>query len=166
MTLDHEVYGRPSARWLSTSRINLCAHSKLTPAATASLGAKQGVLALKGKAPYSVTLHIVTPKSSQPVVRTIADILTDEWRIELGDFEFSQLGVYTVSVESVADASGCAQDLAGDGIEDSKAFRVEIAETASIVQVQKGEDVCVGQSLDFLLQGTAPWSLTCVSRHF
>jgi nucleoporin POM152 len=159
LTFDHEVYGRPSARWQSTDRLSRCAHSKLKPA---SLSAKQGLLALKGKAPYAVTLHITTPKSSQPIVRTIADIPTDEWRIDLDDVEFTQLGLHTISVESVADASGCAQDLTGEGIEDAKAFKVEVAETASIVQVQKGEDVCVGQSLDFLLQGTSPWSLTCV----
>ena len=161
LTFDHEVYGRPSARWLSTRRISLCAHSKLTPA---SLSGKEGLLALKGKAPFAVTLHITTPKSSQPIVRTIEEIPTDEWRIDLDDLEFSQLGLYTVSVESVADASGCAQDLMGEGVEDAKAFKVEVAETASIVQVQKGEDVCVGQSLDFLLQGTSPWSLTYVAE--
>lgn len=161
ITFDHEVYGRPSAMWLSTETVSVCANSRLTPA---TLGPSRGMLALKGKAPFAVTLHISTPKSAHPVVRTVGDIHAHEWPVAVDDFEFSQLGQYTVSVESVSDASGCAQDLAAEGVEEAKAFRVEVAETASVVQVQKVEDVCVGQSLDFLLQGSPPWTLTYVPR--
>jgi len=34
---------------------------------------------------------------------------------------------------------------------------VEVVESARIVPVSKAEDLCVGDTLDFLLQGKAPW---------
>lgn len=159
ITFDHEVYGRPSAMFVSTKRISLCSNSRLGPS---TLPPGQGLLLFKGKAPFEVTLHIQTAKATHPVVRTISNIQSNEWQLSIDDYEFHHLGVYSISIETVRDASGCEQDLSAEEVEEAKTLKVEVAETASVAQLQRGEDVCVGQALDFQLQGSPPWSLTFV----
>jgi nucleoporin POM152 len=52
------------------------------------------------------------------------------------------------------DASGC-----GYAFEDAAVLStpVDVVETARVVPISHDVDVCVGDTLDFLLQGTAPW---------
>ena len=40
-----------------------------------------------------------------------------------------------------------------------KAISIEVAETADIAAVSSREDYCVGEVVDFSLQGSPPWTV-------
>jgi len=114
---------------------------------------------LTGNAPFDLELNIRTVTSPSPVVKWIRGIKTNEWKLSVPDFEFEFVGTYVVSIASVRDSTGCDEEVLG---EEGRSVLVEVAETASVIPVSISTDVCVGSRLEFLLQGSAPWTLTYV----
>lgn len=157
LLLEQEVYARPSASFQSTAPISVCSHDSIGPSSSTS---KSPVVMFRGKAPFSIELNIWTAKRVSPFVRRVDNIKTTEWKLEVPDFEFDGVGSYSIAIARVQDASGCDQDVLGD---DESTIKVEVAETASIIPLSKAQDVCVGQELAFMLQGSSPWTLTSVS---
>jgi nucleoporin POM152 len=154
LVVHQEVYARPSAAFeIQSTPISLCSNAVLSPA---SSGAK-GIILLQGKAPFDLELNIRTVTSPTPVVKWIRGIKTNEWNLDVPDFEFAFVGTYQVAIASVRDATGCEEEVLG---EEGRSVKVEVAETASVVAVSKQRDVCVGQSLQFMLRGQAPWTLS------
>jgi nucleoporin POM152 len=153
LILKQEVRERPSASFGTSSDapISLCSRSLLNP--TTSGG--KALIQFRGQAPFDVTLHLHLDESSQPAVRHIKGVQSP-WKIDLPDFEFEHVGMYRIKIASVSDASGCDRK---EREQDVAELRVEVAETASVIPLIKTRDVCVGQQLDFLLQGTKPWNL-------
>lgn len=156
LVVHQQVYARPSAAFEITSTpISLCSNAVLSPATS---GAKGHIL-LQGKAPFDLELSIRTVTSPTPVVKWIRGITKNEWKLDVPDFEFAFVGMYEVAIASVRDATGCAEEVLEVGGE-GRVVKVEVAETASVVTVRKGRDVCVGEELEFGLRGQAPWTLS------
>lgn len=142
------------------------------------LAGKDTGLALKlvGQAPFDVELEIGSPATSSSNKRfTVRDIKTNDWPVELPDYQMTLAGKHEIKVISVRDAKGCK------GTVDRSAFTkekskddfalvrqqqqspmavVDVLESASIIPARAGKDVCVGENLDFILQGSPPFSVS------
>jgi nucleoporin POM152 len=68
----------------------------------------------------------------------------------------NEIGRYEVSIVSMSDISDCEQMIYET---DRLSTTVEVVESARIVPVSQNKDLCVGDTLDFLLQGKAPWTI-------
>jgi len=68
----------------------------------------------------------------------------------------NEIGRYEVSIVSMSDISDCEQIVYES---DQLSTTVEVVESARIVSVSQNKDLCVGDTLDFLLQGKAPWTI-------
>jgi nucleoporin POM152 len=160
LLLEQEVFGRPSASFESNPTISLCSHGRLTPKSSKH----QGNVILRGKAPFELEVAIRSPGSYSPTVRKVA-IQSSRWSLDLPDYEFDHVGLYSIAIVSVKDATGCEQEVGepvGQGQHQQpqlNSILVEVAETASVIPLLRVEDVCVGSELSFLLQGSPPWQL-------
>jgi nucleoporin POM152 len=83
------------------------------------------------------------------------DVAGQEWAMDL-PHTMKEVGRHEVVVTSLVDQSGCEWAI---GDEDVMSSVVEVVESARIVPVNQVEDLCVGDTLDFLLQGKAPWTI-------
>lgn len=86
----------------------------------------------------------------------ISDITSNTWSLKL-DYAFTLSGLHDISVRSIADANGCERNY---DARDAPRTLMDVAEIATIAAVSPQNDYCVGQSLDFTLQGTQPWTVT------
>ncbi|WVQ93493.1 hypothetical protein IAU59_000567 [Kwoniella sp. CBS 9459] len=146
ITLEHDVHTRPSVSFAKQNSRALCLDSLLHGDAK---------IQLKGVAPFSVHLSIRKPASTS-ITNHVIPVLTNEWTLDIPTHELTEIGRHEVLITRVDDASGCEQV-----INDTDELRtvVEVVESAKIVAVDERTDLCVGDSLDFLLQGKAPWTI-------
>jgi nucleoporin POM152 len=153
LTIKQDVHARPTARFeTATQRTTFCVRDELRP----SRGAPTAELQLTGKAPYEVLLELGEPSRHQPIPHRIRDIATKAWALQL-DHVFEHAGPHEVVVRSIVDANGCERAYEAAA---APRMTIDVAEIATIAAVAPQNDYCVGQSLDFTLQGTQPWSVT------
>ncbi|WWC88087.1 uncharacterized protein L201_002991 [Kwoniella dendrophila CBS 6074] len=149
MSLEHEVYSRPSLSFIKSNSKPLCLDSSLT-----NTDAK---IQLKGKSPFKINLSIRKPISKKIQSFTIPNIKDNEWILNLPEFELNEIGRYEITLNSLEDQSGCQQII---NEQDELRSIIEVVESAKIVSVDNTKtDLCVGDSLDFLLQGKSPWTI-------
>ena len=67
---------------------------------------------------------------------------------------FGASGTWTLALDEVRDATGCAASLA-----DQPALRLDVVETAGIAPASTRTDYCVGEQIDYVLQGMPPWTV-------
>lgn len=85
-----------------------------------------------------------------PVTHKVTDIKTNEWEVNLPDHLLESTGPHVISIVSMNDSSGCPHVVKET---DKLTVTVDVVETARIVPVDKREDLCVGDSLEFIMQG-------------
>ncbi|CAK9785517.1 hypothetical protein CC85DRAFT_329236 [Cutaneotrichosporon oleaginosum] len=143
-SLEHEVHSRPSATFAKQNTHSLCRDAALLTNAR---------IKMTGKAPFVLQLGVRRPASAEVVPHTVK-VSGHEWKVELPELILSDVGRYEVSLLEMSDSSGCAYVF-----EDAAVLStfVDVVETARVVPISHDVDVCVGDTLDFLLQGTAPW---------
>ncbi|WVW80225.1 hypothetical protein I302_102203 [Kwoniella bestiolae CBS 10118] len=148
ISLEHSVYSRPSVGFVKHNTKPLCLDSKLD-----SSDAK---IQLKGSAPFRLHLAVRKPASTEVKTYVIDDIREHEWKLSLPQHELTEIGRHEITITRLEDSSGCEQVI---NDEDELRSIVEVVESARIVAVDEKVDLCVGDSLDFLLQGKAPWTI-------
>ncbi|ODN74022.1 hypothetical protein L202_07501 [Cryptococcus amylolentus CBS 6039] len=153
--ISHQVFARPGGGWIKGGSSGpLCLDGKLESGA---------VLGLRGKGPWQVTLGVRKPASAKVDLYTI-NTAKPEWSLSLPDVLLNDIGRYEITLHDIVDSSSCPMELL-DGGEDGTGFRdetrisVEVVESARIVEVDARKQVCVGDHLEFLLQGKAPWTI-------
>ncbi|CBQ68582.1 Nuclear pore membrane protein [Sporisorium reilianum SRZ2] len=120
---------------------------------------------LQGQAPFTVTFEVVSTSGVVAHRFTRSGIKTHEYKLELGtdEFAFSGKGVWSIRVVQVTDANQCqsapVQESKRVG-QDDKAMTIEVAETADIASVSTREDYCIGEMVEFALQGSPPWTVS------
>ncbi|PPQ99547.1 hypothetical protein CVT24_005335 [Panaeolus cyanescens] len=152
LLFEQQVSVRPSARFKNRNRMVYCLNDALTPL---DLSSSDGVVIFEGTPPFKVTLSVKNIAASHIDTQTI-DVSTNTWRLDLPNYHFHSIGPHLVSIEAIVDASGCEQ-AALDPL-----FRfvwVDVAESASIIPFERREDVCVGDLLQFQLEGIPPWTI-------
>lgn len=150
--LEQDVLARPTAAFADAEqRPVFCVRDSLQTSR-----AQSPTLRLTGQAPFRVELEI-SPDGSHMSQR-YSDILvkSNTWKLDL-PHTFSEPGPYTIHLRKVVDSTGCER-LIPRGAKGSFA-RLEVAEIASITAVQPQVNHCVGDSIDFVLQGAAPWNI-------
>lgn len=153
-TIQQRVNLRPRATVESPKRPSLCLNDSLKKGS-----AEGSVVHLQGEAPFSLDIEILPPGSRKPRRHVINDISSHNWHIALPEHIFGVPGTHRLSVTGVRDASGCAAEVSED---DVVSMDIDVVEPASIVAVDRREHHCVGDMLDFVLQGTSPWTVTYV----
>ena len=143
--IEHTVHSQPSGSFVRAVSHPLCLDGLLKGDAK---------LRLQGKAPFNVDLLLRRPGSNalQPFAITVD---TNEWTLDL-PYEVKDVGRHEITVESISDASGCQQDVRDS---DVLSTGVDVVESARIVPITQQYHLCVGDMLDFLLQGKAPWTV-------
>ncbi|BEJ16915.1 hypothetical protein CspHIS471_0603160 [Cutaneotrichosporon sp. HIS471] len=143
-SLEHDVHSRPSATFAKQNSKSLCRDAALLTDAR---------IKLAGKAPFVLHLGVKGPAGAD-VHPYMVQVPGSEWKVELPKVILADVGRYEVSLLEMSDASGC-----GYAFEDAAVLStpVDVVDTAHVVPISHDVDVCVGDTLDFLLQGTAPW---------
>ena len=145
-TLVHTVHARPSVTFASDNSKPFCLDSPLKGDLKAHF---------TGTPPFKLHLSVRKPASTRVKDYRI-DVNAIEWKLDIPEHSLSEIGRHEVTITRVEDASGC-EWMVNDG--DRLISTLEVVESARIVPVTNVEDVCVGDTLDFLLQGKAPWTI-------
>ena len=136
--------------------MSYCVNDALTAQNFAS---DDGLVLLEGTPPFTLTLDVgkLGTLDRETVVVTVNEYA---WKLSLPDYHFKSVGTHRVSIQSIADASGCAH-VPLDPFQTS--LSIDVAETAAIVPFDKREDLCVGDITQFQLEGIPPWNIESVS---
>lgn len=143
-TLEHDVNNRPGATFSKQNTLSLCRDTPLLTDAR---------LKLDGKPPFTVTLGVRRPASAELTSHTV-QLAKAEWKVDLPEVLVDDVGRWEISLMSIADASGCDYELDDAAVLSTS---IDVVETAKVVPIRHDADLCVGDTLDFLLQGKAPW---------
>ena len=145
IVVDHDVHSRPSASFTKANPRPICLDSRITGDAK---------LKLTGLAPFEIEVSVRKPANSRVETFNIK-VEGQEWTLDV-PYLVKDVGRHEITITGVKDASGCLWDIR-DG--DVLSTTVEVVESARIVPVSNVRDLCVGDTLDFLLQGKAPWTV-------
>ncbi|KAJ3563589.1 hypothetical protein NP233_g8846 [Leucocoprinus birnbaumii] len=152
LLFEQQVMRRPSVRFKNRNRITYCQNDALTPQDPSS---NDGILMFQGTPPFSLTLSIKDIAASDVETQTI-EVHDHVWRLSIPSYQFKSIGSYLVTIESVRDSSNCAQS-ALDSMFSS--IWIDVAETAAIIPFGGREDICVGDTARFQLEGIPPWTV-------
>lgn len=112
-------------------------------------------LEFTGVAPFSVELGIRLQSELHGRVLVIDDIMTKKFQLVLPQ-ELKESGTYLISLMYVNDANGCASPVP---VSDDTKLAIKALEIASISPVDSCDDVCVGDTIEFSLQGVSPFTV-------
>lgn len=145
ISLIHEVHDRPSVSFVRGNSRPLCLDSTISSDAR---------VRFQGKAPFTLNLAVRKPGSAEIVQFPVVSE-THEWALDL-PFVTTEIGRHEISIVGMSDSGGC-EWIVHD--QDRLSTVVEVVESARIVPITQVEDLCIGDRLDFLLQGKAPWTI-------
>lgn len=108
---------------------------------------------LTGKPPFKLALNIKNVATSESRA-VVVDVNTHEWKVDVPTYVLQTVGPHLINIESFEDSSPCPPSNVDY---ERRTFRIDVAETAAIVPFDRREDWCVGDVLQFQLEGNAPW---------
>ncbi|KAK4690061.1 hypothetical protein P7C73_g21, partial [Tremellales sp. Uapishka_1] len=148
LTIEHQVNQRPSASFVKQNSKTLCLDQVLQSDAK---------IRSVGQPPFAVDLSI-RKTATNNISRTTIVSEKSEWTLDLEKqgIAVNQVGKYEVAILAVRDESGC-DFIVHEG--DKLTTTIDVVETARIMAVDQNHDLCVGDTLDFILQGKAPWAI-------
>lgn len=150
--LEQDVLARPTAMFVDHDRKHVfCVKDSLKVSQ-----AHSPVLRLQGQAPFHVEFEVTPDGSHQSQRYSDVVVKSNSWKLEL-PHTFAEPGPYTIFLRKVVDATGCERSISRGA--KGASVRLEVAEIASIAAVQPQADHCVGDSIDFVLQGASPWTV-------
>lgn len=152
LLFEQQVLMRPSAKFRNNHRLSYCFNDALAPHEATG---PDGVVVLEGTPPFKLELSIWNRAASETYKETI-ELYDYVWRLNIPNYVFKSIGPHLVTIESVQDASHCAQTAPDPH---SKSLWVDVAETAAIVPFDRREHYCVGDVTQFQLEGTPPWTI-------
>lgn len=152
LLFEQQVSMRPSAHFKNRNRMTYCLYDAFVPLDSTSA---DGIILLDGSPPFTLTLSIKNLAASQIKTERVV-VSSNAWKIDLPSYSFMAVGAHIVTIESVTDASNCAQSTS-DPLYSS--IWVDVAETAAIIPFERREDICVGGISQFQLEGIPPWTI-------
>jgi nucleoporin POM152 len=156
LQFEQEVYPRPTAYFKRSSRISFCLNDQLTPRDDYPL---DGAIVLEGIPPFKLDLSIKNLASSE-TYQKIIETTSYEWKLDIPSYSFRTVGPHLVTIDAIRDGSKCQQS----DLDTSRQSQwIDVAETAVIVPFDRREDYCVGEALQFQLEGSPPWRVKYVS---
>ncbi|KAI0078871.1 hypothetical protein K474DRAFT_778657 [Panus rudis PR-1116 ss-1] len=152
LLFEQQVLMRPSARFKNNHRISYCLNDAFTPH---DYSAADGVVVLEGTPPFQLELTIKNLAASEIHHQTI-QLDENVWKLNIPSYTFRSIGPHLVTIESIQDASHCAQATPDPLF---RSVWVDVAETAAIVPFDRREHYCIGDITQFQLEGTPPWTI-------
>ncbi|KAF7784114.1 hypothetical protein Agabi119p4_279 [Agaricus bisporus var. burnettii] len=152
LLFEQQVMRRPSVRFQNRNRMTYCQNEAFTPLDPAS---SDGILLFEGTPPFTLTLSVKDIAASHVETQTI-DVYDFIWKLSLPSYQFKSIGSYLVTLESITDSSNCVQS-ALDPMFGS--VWIDVAETAAIIPFERRQDICVGDTVQFQLEGIPPWTV-------
>lgn len=152
LRLEQDVYQLPYTLFRYKAQSPFCVQERLV-----SRGSHDLVLDLSGQPPFELDLEVYEDPSHSRQRFTIPSVKEREWAIDV-PFVFHSAGPHTISVRKIVDGNGCSRTYERGSLTGSTT--VQVAEIASIAAVQAQESHCVGDTIDYVLQGSAPWTVT------
>lgn len=150
LVVQQMVHALPTGRWKHQSpKTGFCVGQTL-----ASRGPDDLILELGGEGPFEIVLDVQEEgKASIEYQRTG---VSGRYALDL-PFQFTSPSTYKITLRSILDSNGCARKIEPTA---TISTTVQVHEIAVVTSVDAKEDYCIGESLDFILQGSAPFSLT------
>jgi nucleoporin POM152 len=152
---EQEVLARPKAYFKNYNRLSYCLNDVFIPRAD-HFASQDGSVLFEGLPPFTVHFTIQNLASSE-TRKEVKEFRAHDWHLHFENYIFSTVGSYLITIDSVTDASSC-DEIIEEGT--SRSLWVDVAETAMIVPFERRTDVCVGDLLQFQLEGMAPWTIT------
>ncbi|GAA6063256.1 hypothetical protein JCM10212_003619 [Sporobolomyces blumeae] len=171
--VEHEVWPLPTAYFSAGPKHGFCVHDEL-----ASRSAEDLVLELSGQAPFVVELEVREEGKRGSKRFEVPDIKSHKWPVLL-PYKLVSPSAHSVSVRRVVDAHGCESlfDASAPSVSTPSSSSsshlvsssagskrlssvvIPVSETASISPVSPQIDHCVGDFLDFAIQGSPPFTV-------
>lgn len=148
LRLEAQVWPRPSAAWAATPRLTACVGGSWDEAPT---------LQLSGTPPFTVHLALVPTRTDGAAVpmRFVQTSDTPTLAVHAPD-ALGVPGTWELRVEDVRDAH-CAPAPRAPPV---PPLTVRVVESAAVVAAAARTHYCVGEKIDFVLQGTPPWTVS------
>lgn len=149
--IEQDVLPLPDAKFAKRAPEHFCVGDTLR-----SRGKDELQLRLEGKAPFKVDFLVreVGAKKTHSFTQTISGRSAE---LDL-PLKLETATTYEVSIERVVDGYGCEQ--VGDSLGKDSRVQLNVAEIATITPAISTVDQCVGDYLDFTIQGTPPFTVT------
>ena len=151
-SVSQNVLARPSAAFQSSSTPNFCLDDTL---AKKKNGPK---ITFDGQGPFSIQLEVRKSNRASGVIHNVQDIASKTWEVDIPGFTFTEIGSYLLRIVSITDASGCEWE---PPIEDNLYMGMNVVEPASIRTIGEKSHYCVGDMLEYLLEGESE----CAPNH-
>ncbi|KIJ53452.1 hypothetical protein M422DRAFT_241697 [Sphaerobolus stellatus SS14] len=152
LQFEQQVFARPTAYFKRSDRVSYCLHDDFVHRGDLST---DGVVVMQGTPPFVLELSVKNLASSE-IHKEILETPLHEWKLEIPQYVFRTVGPHLVTIDYIRDASNCPHaDL--DAVR--RQLWVDVAESAVIVPFDRREDYCVGEALQFQLEGTPPWKV-------
>ncbi|GAA5884528.1 hypothetical protein JCM6882_005288 [Rhodosporidiobolus microsporus] len=168
LRVEQDVFALPTAYFAHGPKHGFCVNDEL-----ASRGADDLILHLTGAAPFEVELEVREEGRSSSAKRfTVPAVKEHKWPVSL-PVGLSKANPHSISIRRVKDANGCetlvdpssassgssSASLGGVGNAPRTSLTLPVAEIATIKPVTPQVDHCVGDFLDFTVQGQPPFTV-------
>ncbi|GAA6052405.1 hypothetical protein JCM3770_000226 [Rhodotorula araucariae] len=155
--IEQDVWALPSAGFAHGAKHGFCVHDKLS-----SRGADDLVVHLEGQAPFELELEVREDGHRASKRFTVPSIHTHDWPVTL-PYGLSNAAPHSILLRRVKDAHGCETLLDPTSAAPTGALKtsvsVPVAEIATITPVSPQADYCVGDELEFIVQGAPPFTV-------
>ncbi|CAO1630596.1 unnamed protein product [Parajaminaea phylloscopi] len=190
LSLEQYVHALPTATFIESDssrghrsgakKESFCLGDSLTSSSDRR-GPRSPTVRLSGTPPFRLEFELASTSNTQSARRFVrSDIREHTFSLDLTEsdiandqgqpFKFDSTGKWTYRILSLVDGNGCESvnapggkggdvnpSLGGSG---GTSAYIEVAETASIAPVGTREHYCVGDTVEYVLQGTPPWTVT------
>ncbi|BGP23493.1 nucleoporin Pom152 [Rhodotorula toruloides] len=154
--LEQDVFDLPSASFAHGAKQGFCVNDEL-----ASRGPDDLIVNLVGQAPFELELEVREDGHRNSKRYTVPSIQSNSWPVSL-PYGLHKAQPHNVLLRRVKDANGC-ETLIDARVSAQSGKRtivsVPVAEIATITPVSAQEDHCVGDFLDFVVQGSPPFTV-------
>ncbi|KAF8527547.1 hypothetical protein BU17DRAFT_73948 [Hysterangium stoloniferum] len=150
LRFEQQIFPRPAAYFKRSNRISFCLNDPFVPRDEYPM---DGTIMLHGIPPFTLELSIKNLASSE-IYKEVIETSLYEWTVDMPHYNFRTVGPHVITIDSVRDASNCPESDTEMG---RRSQWIDVAETAVIVPFDRREDYCVGEALQFQLEGSPPW---------
>lgn len=155
--LEQDVFALPSAHFSHGPKRGFCVNDEL-----ASRSSDDLVLRLEGAAPFEVELEVREDGHRHSKRYTVPNIPSNDWPVTL-PYGLKQAATHSIAIRRVKDAHGCEtlidRSSPAAGSQPKTLVAIPVAEIATIQPVSTQTDHCVGDFLDFVVQGAPPFTV-------
>jgi nucleoporin POM152 len=151
-SIEQTILDRPTALLTNKGSITYCLHDKFDKRKN------HAQVEFIGQAPFAIRIEASNSKQAGKKVFEVDRISQAKWDVELPTFTFDSTGTYIFTIIEVSDATGCAWE---PTVMDNS-IRVDVVEPATIRAVHTKSDYCVGDTVEYYLQGMDV--LPCLER--